>query len=102
MCERAYSFGDGSPVLGEGEESEAESDRNRKAAEESFEISVANQTPFDRTVEVLEHLYRGDRWEIAAASAPYEPGPVPDSIVFRLPVKAGAERTVTYTVRYAW
>lgn len=73
-----------------------------KAAEESFEISVANQTPFDRTVEVLEHLYRGDRWEIAAASAPYEPGPVPDSIVFRLPVKAGAERTVTYTVRYAW
>ena len=73
-----------------------------KAAEESFEIAVANQTPFDRTVEVLEHLYRGDRWEIAASSAPYEPGPVPDSIVFRLPVKAGAERTVTYTVRYAW
>lgn len=73
-----------------------------KAAEESFEISVANQTPFDRTVEVLEHLYRGDRWEIAASSAPYEAGPVPGSIVFRLPVKAGGTRTVTYTVRYAW
>ena len=73
-----------------------------KAAEESFEIAVANQTPFDRTIEVLEHLYRGDRWEIAASSAPYEAGPVPDSIVFRLPVKAGASRTVTYTVRYAW
>lgn len=73
-----------------------------KAAEESFEITVENLTPFERTVEVLEHLYRGDKWEIAASSAPYEAGPVPDSIVFRLPVKAGASRTVTYTVRYAW
>ena len=73
-----------------------------KAAEESFEITVENLTPFDRTIEILEHLYRGDRWEIAASSAPYENGPVPGSIVFRQLVKAGASRTVTYTVRYAW
>ena len=73
-----------------------------KAAEESFEITVENLTPFDRTVEILEHLYRGDRWEIAASSAPFENGPVPDSIVFRQLVKAGGSRTVTYTVRYAW
>lgn len=73
-----------------------------KSAEESFEITLENHTLFDREIEVIEHLYRGDTYEIIAADAPYTPGPVPSSIRFALPVKAGSTRSLTYTVRYRW
>jgi len=73
-----------------------------KTAEESFEITIDNQTGADQDVTVVEHLYRGDTYEIAAASAEHEPGPVPRSIQFQTPVPAGASKTITYTVRYTW
>ena len=73
-----------------------------KVAEESFEISLENQTGADQTVFVVEHLYRGDNHEIAASSTEHSPGPDPHSIQFEVPVKAGAVQSFTYTVRYSW
>ena len=73
-----------------------------KVAEESFEISLENQTPADLSVAVVEHFYRGDKHEIAAASAEHVPGPDPHSIQFSVPVKAGTTQSFTYTVRYTW
>jgi hypothetical protein len=73
-----------------------------KVSEESFEITLENQTPVDQDITVIEHLYRGETHEIAAASAEHTPGTDPHSIQFVVPVKTGTEKSFTYTVRYTW
>ena len=73
-----------------------------KASEESFEITLDNQTTDDQTITVIEHLYRGDNHEIIAASADHTPGADPHSIQFVVPVKANSRKTFSYTVRYTW
>ncbi len=73
-----------------------------KASEESFEITVENQTTEDQTILVVEHLYRGDRYEIVAASTDHVPGDTPNTIQFQIPVKASTSQSFTYTVRYTW
>ncbi len=73
-----------------------------KSSEESFEITLENQTEQDRTITVVEHLYRGDSHEIAAANTEHQPGETPNSIRFEVPVRARSQRTITYTVRYSW
>jgi hypothetical protein len=74
-----------------------------KVSEESFEITLENQTAADRDITVIEHLYRGETHEIAAASAEHTPvDGDSNAILFVLPVKAGASKSFTYTVRYTW
>ena len=73
-----------------------------KVTEESFEITLENQTASDQTISVVEHLYRGENHEIAAASTEHSPGPDPHSIQFEVPVKAGTVQSFTYTARYTW
>ena len=73
-----------------------------KVAEETFEITVENQTAAAQTVTVIEHFYRGDNHQITAASAEYTPGTAPHSIQFDVPVKPGSSQSLTYTVRYTW
>lgn len=73
-----------------------------KVSEESFEITLDNQTLADQTVRVVEHLYRGENHEIVAASAEHVPGDMPHAIRFEIPVKAGTRKSFTYTVRYTW
>ncbi len=73
-----------------------------KVSEESFEIALDNQTGADQTITVVEHLYRGDTFEITAANKEHAPGETPASIRFDVPVKAGTQRSITYTVRYTW
>lgn len=73
-----------------------------KVSDETFEIALDNQTDADRTITVVEHFYRGETHEITAASADHSPGDDPHSIRFQVPVKAGAQKSFTYTVRYTW
>lgn len=73
-----------------------------KVSEETFEITLDNQTGEDRTLTVIEHFYRGENHEITAASAEHAPGTDPHSIQFQVPVKAGSQKSFTYTVRYTW
>jgi len=73
-----------------------------RISEESFEITLRNQTDEEQTFTVIEHLYRGEKHEIKAASAEHRPGDDPHSIQFLVPVKAGTEKSITYTVRYTW
>ena len=73
-----------------------------KTADESFEITLENQTAADQTITVVEHFYRGENHEVIAASTEHVPGTDPHSIQFSVPVKAGASQTFTYTVRYTW
>jgi hypothetical protein len=52
-------------------------------------------------VNVLEHLYRGDNWQIQQKSAEYTELDS-HTIQFPLQVPAKGDATVTYSVRYTW
>ena len=74
-----------------------------KVSEESFEITLDNQTPADKTITVVEHLYRGEKHEITTASTPQSPVEGdPNAIQFSVPLKASSQKSLTYTVRYTW
>ena len=74
-----------------------------KVSEESFEITLDNQTPADTTITVIEHLYRGEKHEITTASSTQSPVEGdPNAIQFTVPVKANSQKSFTYTVRYTW
>ena len=76
-------------------------DQNRRIMEENFEIKLTNQKSEAVNVKVLEHLYRGDNWEIEQKSADYDKL---DSHTIEFPVNVPAKgsATVTYKVRYTW
>ena len=52
-------------------------------------------------IRVVEHLYRWTNWEIREKSDDFLKISS-DEIQFRLDVKPGEERKLTYTVHYSW
>jgi len=76
-------------------------DNGRRELDEDFEIKLTNRKSVPVTVNVLEHLYRGDNWEILQKSADFTKL---DSHTIQFPVQVAAkgEATVTYSVRYTW
>jgi hypothetical protein len=69
--------------------------------EESFEISLANDTAEDVEVRVVEHLYRWREYEIVKSDTEYDTA-APQTLEFRPALKAGGKRSIHYTVRYRW
>jgi hypothetical protein len=76
-------------------------DQSRRMLTESFEIKLTNQKPQPVNVNVLEHLYRGDNWEVTAKSGEYTKLDS-HTIQFPVAVPAKAEAKLTYTVHYTW
>jgi hypothetical protein len=76
-------------------------DNGRRTLDEFFEIKVTNQKSDPVTVSVLEHLYRGDNWEILEKSTDYTKLDS-HTIEFPVQVPAKGDATVTYKVRYTW
>jgi hypothetical protein len=76
-------------------------DNDRRILDEYFEIKLTNQKDVPVTVNVLEHLYRGDNWDIMQKSADYTKL---DSHTIQFPVQVAAkgDTTVTYAVHYTW
>lgn len=75
--------------------------RNGHLLDETFEIELTNQKAQPVTVDVVEHLYRGDNWQITQKSADFTKL---DSHTIQFPVQVAAkgEATLTYTVHYTW
>jgi hypothetical protein len=71
------------------------------SVDESFEIKLRNHTKGTTKVRVVEHLYRGLNWAIQAHSDDFVKKDNM-TIEFEVPVEAGVERTVTYSVHYTW
>ncbi|MGA2218268.1 MAG: hypothetical protein ABSG51_09290 [Terracidiphilus sp.] len=69
--------------------------------DETFEIKVTNQKQQPVNVTVVEHLYRGDNWEIRDKSTDYARRDS-HTIEFPLEVPAKGDTTLTYSVRYTW
>ena len=75
--------------------------QNGQTLDETFEIKLTNQKPQPITVNILEHLYRGNNWEIQEKSVDYTKL---DSHTIQFPVQVPAkgEAKLTYSVRYTW
>jgi len=89
-------------LVGERKQTNFRVDTAEKWMDETFEIKLRNRKK-DAPVEirVVEHLYRGNNWNITAKSDDFVKKDA-QTIEFRVPVKPDEERTVTYTVHYSW
>lgn len=69
--------------------------------EETIEMKVRNHKEQTAEVQVYEHPWRWSQWEIVKSNAEWVKV---DQSTLRFPVKLekGAEKTVTYTIRYTW
>ena len=94
--------GDVMDLVGERKRTNIRVDSSNHWIDESFEIKVRNRKQ-DEAVEirVVEHLYRWTNWEIREPSNAFEKKDA-QTIEFRVPLKPGEERTLTYTVHYSW
>lgn len=75
--------------------------QNAHDLDESFEIVVTNQKAQPVKVTVVEHMNRGENWEITEKSANYSKTDS-HTIEFPLDVAAKGEGKLTYSVRYTW
>jgi hypothetical protein len=93
--------GDAFDLVGERKRTDFRVDNSNNWAQESFEITLRNRKKEPVTIRVVEHLYRWTNWEIKAGTDDFAKL-ASDEIEFRVPVKPGEERKLTYTVRYTW
>lgn len=76
-------------------------DRSGRQMEERIRVTVRNAKQEAATVRVRERMGRWSDWEIVASSHPQQKLDA-QVAAFDLPVAAGSETTLTYTVRYRW
>ncbi len=76
-------------------------DQGRRILDEIFEIKLTNQKTEPVNVAIVEHLYRGDNWEVEKNSTSYTKLDS-HTIQFPIDVPAKGEATLTYTVHYSW
>jgi hypothetical protein len=76
-------------------------DNKQNAGTETFEIKVRNHKKEAVEVRVVEHLYRGKNWSVAANSDKYVKKDS-QTIEFPVTVQPDGEKVITYTARYSW
>jgi hypothetical protein len=76
-------------------------DRSGRTLIESFTIKLSNAKPTDVSVRVIEPLPRWSDWEIVASSVPSARKDA-NHVEFTVPLPAGGETLLSYTVRYRW
>lgn len=88
-------------LVGERKQTDFQIDSGAHWITESFEIKLRNQKDAPATVIVKENLFRWATWQITTSSHKWEKQ---DARTIHLPIdlKAGEEKTVTYTVKYTW
>jgi hypothetical protein len=88
-------------LVGNRKRTEFKCDYNQHWVDETFEISLRNRKKEMAEIRVVEHLYRGVNWEIKQSSEPYNKMES-QTIEFRVQLKPGEEKAITYTVHYTW
>ena len=87
-------------LVGERRQTDFAVDDEKRTADETFEIKLRNQRKEAVEVRVVEHPMRWRQWEIVAQSLPAKKVDA-RTIEFRVPVKAGEESSLTYTIRFS-
>ena len=76
-------------------------DRDGRSMVERISIKLINSKKQAATVRVSERLPRWSDWEMVSSSVPFEKRDA-QTVTFDVPLAAGSETTLTYTVRYRW
>jgi hypothetical protein len=86
-----------------GERTQMDFERPGKTViQESYEIKLRNRKQTEPVeIRVTERLFRWSDWEIVNSSDAYSKRDA-SSIEYRISVPPGAEKVITYTVRYTW
>ncbi|HLB01345.1 MAG TPA: DUF4139 domain-containing protein [Bacteroidota bacterium] len=94
-------LGNAFDIVGERAQTDFKSFASGKVVEETIRIKVRNHKDEKVTVQVYEHPWRWNQWEITKKSTEFEKV---DQSTIRFPVTipADGEVTVTYTIRYSW
>lgn len=88
-------------LVGERRQTDYKTDSNNHWSEESFEIRLRNHKKEPVEIRVVEHLYRGDNWDIMAHSNAFVKTDA-HTIEFRVQLQPDEEKTLTYTTHYSW
>jgi hypothetical protein len=97
---RIYT-GNAFDLAGERRRTDYTIDMGRRTANESFEIKVRNHKKEPVDVKVVEHLYRGQTWDIASSSIPFKKTDS-NTIEFPATIAPDAEQIITYVAHYTW
>jgi hypothetical protein len=97
---RVYT-GNAFDLAGERRRTDYTIDMSRRTATESFGIKVRNHKKESVEVRVVEHLYRGNNWDIIAKSSDYQKKDS-QTIEFPITVMPDEEKEITYTAHYTW
>jgi hypothetical protein len=97
---RIYT-GNAFDVSGERRRTNYTVESGKSAATETFEIKVRNHKKEPVNVRVVEHLYRGRNWELAAKSDDYQKKDS-QTIEFPITIAPDGEKVITYTAHYTW
>lgn len=92
-------LGNAFDLIAERVRSEFRVDPDEHSARESFQIKLRNHKSEPVEIRVREQLFRWSNWEITAKSDPFVQKDA-TTIEFNVPVKAGEEKIVSYTVLY--
>ncbi len=76
-------------------------DRSGRTMTETVSVTLKNAKNAAVTVRVLEGLPRWSDWDMVTSSVPFEKRNA-QSVSFDVPVPAGGETKLRYTVRYRW
>ncbi len=98
---RVYT-GNAFDLVGERKRTHYQIDTNADWLDEAFEIKVRNHKE-NQTVEfrVVEHLYRWINWDIVQKSDDFIKTDS-QTVEFRVLVRPGQEKVITYKVHYSW
>ena len=72
---------------------------------ETIEVRIKNRKKEDVTVRIKEHLYRWNNWKIKVETHKRvgKDGKLDaHTVAWDVPVKAGKDSVLTYTVEYIW
>nr|WP_252263712.1 hypothetical protein [Paracidobacterium acidisoli] len=95
------STGNAFDLKGERKQTDFHIDARAGTIDESFEITLKNQKEQPVTINVVEHLYRWNNWQITQKSGDFTKRDS-DTIVFPVTVPSKGQSTLTYTVHYTW
>lgn len=97
---RIYT-GNAFDIVGERRRTDYKADTSKKTILESFEIKLRNQKEETVEIRIVEHLFRWFTWDISQKSDTFLKTDA-QTAEFRVQMKPGEERVVTYTVHYSW
>jgi hypothetical protein len=95
------STGNAFDLKGSRKQTDFHVDNRAHTMDESFEINLKNQKDQPVTIDAVEHLYRGENWQITHKSSGFTKRDS-STVVFPVSVPSKGETTLTYTVHYTW